>query len=106
MRKTVFSEIQSVALAEGGCHYDCYKNWCIRGEELEQAIKNLFEKNDLFKPTADIVQCKECKHYRHHPNGMCYAWTEPCDNECGYKGEVHCVEADDFCSYGERTEDG
>ena len=56
-------------------------------------------------PTVDavpVVRCKDCKHYRNHPNGMCYAWTEPCTNERGYKGEVHCVEPDDFCSYGER----
>ncbi len=48
------------------------------------------------------VRCGECKHYRDHPNGLCYAWTEPCTNERGYKGEVHCVEPDDFCSHGER----
>lgn len=58
-------------------------------------------------PTVDavaVVRCKDCKHYRNHPHGLCYAWTEPCTNERGYKGEVHCTEPDDFCSYGERKD--
>lgn len=57
--------------------------------------------------TADVVEvvrCKDCKHYRNHPNGLCDCWTEPYDNERGYKGDMHCVEPDDFCSYGERKE--
>lgn len=36
--------------------------------------------------------------------GRDYLHTEPCTNERGYKGEAVCVEADDFCSYGERKE--
>lgn len=53
-----------------------------------------------------VVRCKDCKHYRNHPNGLCYALTEPYDNERGYKGDTHCVEPDDFCSYGERKDNG
>lgn len=53
-----------------------------------------------------VVRCKDCKHYRNHPNGLCFAWTEPYDNGRGYKGEAHCVEPDDFCSYGERKNNG
>lgn len=52
-----------------------------------------------------VVHCRECKHYRNHPNGLCYSHTEPCDNERGYKGEAICVEPEDFCSYGERKND-
>ena len=52
----------------------------------------------------DVVRCEHCKHYRNPPHGMCYAWTEPCTNERGYKGDEHCVEPNDFCSYGERKE--
>lgn len=55
---------------------------------------------------VEVVRCKDCKHYRNHPNGLCYAWTEPYDNERGYKGDTHCVEPDDFCSYGERKDNG
>ena len=36
---------------------------------------------------------------------LCYLYTEPYDNERGYKGEAACVEPDDFCSYGERRTD-
>ena len=56
-------------------------------------------------PAADValvVRCRACRHYRNPPNGMCTLHTEPCENAAGYKGEVVCVEADDFCSYGER----
>ena len=49
-----------------------------------------------------VIHCRECKHYQNHPNGLCYAHTEPGDNERGYKGEAVCVEPEDFCSYGER----
>lgn len=42
---------------------------------------------------------------RNLPNGLCYLYTEPYDNERGYKGEAVCVEPDDFCSYGERRTD-
>ena len=52
-----------------------------------------------------VIHCRECKHYRNHPNGLCYAHTEPGDNERGYKGETVCVEPEDFCSYGERKND-
>ena len=47
-----------------------------------------------------IVRCKDCKHYRNHPNGLCYLHTEPKENERGYSGVAVCVEPDDFCSYG------
>ena len=53
-----------------------------------------------------VIHCRECKHYRNHPNGLCYSHTEPCDNERGYKGEAICVEPEDFCSYGERKNNG
>jgi hypothetical protein len=62
-----------------------------------------------YKPTADVVEvvrCKDCRYCRNLPNGLCYAWTEPATNERGYKGEVHCVGPDDFCSIGQRMEGG
>ena len=58
-------------------------------------------------PTVDavvVVRCKNCEHYRNHPNGLCYLNTEPKENKRGYSGEPVCVEPDDFCSYGEPKE--
>lgn len=58
-------------------------------------------------PTVDaevVVRCKDCKHYRNYPNGLCYLHTEPKTNARGYSGEAVCVEPDDFCSYSERKE--
>lgn len=77
-------------------------NWCqdLRKPGLEQALAMLNE-----EPVADVapvVHCKDCKHYRNYPNGLCYLHTEPKTNASGYSGEAVCVEPDDFCSYGER----
>lgn len=58
-------------------------------------------------PTVDdvaVTRCKGCKHYRNHPNGLCYLHTEPKETKCGYSGDAVCVEPDDFCSYGEPKE--
>ena len=66
----------------------------------------VFDIND--EPTVDavpVVRCRDCKHCRNLPNGLCYLYTEPYDNERGYKGEAVCVEPDDFCSCGERRTD-
>lgn len=66
----------------------------------------VYDINDA--PTVDavpVVRCRECKHCRNLPNGLCYLYTEPYDNERGYKGEAVCVEPDDFCSCGERRTD-
>ena len=49
-----------------------------------------------------VVRCKDCKHYRNHPNGLCYLHTEPKENARGHSGNAVCVEPEDFCSYGER----
>lgn len=53
---------------------------------------------------AEVVRCKDCKHYRNYPNGLCYLHTEPKTNARGHSGNAVCVEPDDFCSYGERKE--
>lgn len=65
----------------------------------------VFDINDA--PTVDavpVIRCRECKHCRNLPNGLCYLYTEPYDNERGYKGEAVRVEPDDFCSCGERRQ--
>lgn len=89
----------------------------IDAKRLEAHIKEAFRENPVVmgimlrwirkQPTADVapvVRCRECRHYRNPPNGMCTLHTEPCENAAGYKGEAVCVEADDFCSYGERKD--
>lgn len=61
------------------------------------------------QPAADVapvVRCKDCKHYRNHPNGLCYLHTEPKENARGHSGNAVCVEPEDFCSYGERKDGG
>lgn len=66
----------------------------------------VYDIND--EPTVDavpVVRCRDCKHCRNLPNGLCYLYTEPYDNARGYKGEAVCVEPDDYCSCGERRTD-
>lgn len=45
-------------------------------------------------PTIEIVRCRECKHWRN--DGFC---TRPL-----YSIEYQYMRADDFCSYGSRSE--
>ena len=72
-------------------------------DEVEIALNIL--KNVMKEDYAMVLRCKDCKHYRNYPNGLCYLRTEPKENERGYSGEAVCVEPDDFCSYGERREE-
>ena len=44
------------------------------------------------QPSIDIVKCKECKYY------------EAKEDWCYWRDEA--ITADDFCSYGERSDDG
>ena len=74
--------------------------------EIDRPTRSQFKRMAVQLGYEKVVHCRECKHYRNHPNGLCYSHTEPCDNERGYKGEAICVEPDDFCSYGERKTNG
>lgn len=65
----------------------------ISSEEVEQAIKEA--------PTVDaveVVRCKDCKHFGGHGACHCHAADE--------NGTPIFVREDDFCSYGERKDDG
>lgn len=79
-------------------------------EQVESGATDLFDAFDdalQDAPTVDavpVIRCRECKHCRNLPNGLCYLYTEAYDNERGYKGEAVCVEPDDFCSCGERKD--
>ena len=69
-------------------------------------IESVMEYAEML-PTVDaevVVRCKDCKHYRNHPNGLCYLHTEPKENARGHSGNAVCVEPEDFCSYGERKD--
>ena len=47
---------------------------------------------------VEVVRCKDCKHY--DDEGYCWYWNY----EPGMSPNT--VDADDFCSYGERRTDG
>lgn len=79
------------------------EEWGVTGGTALRLIHNAVDN----APTVDAVvvtRCKDCKHYRNHPNGLCYLHTEPKETKRGYSGEAVCVEPDDFCSYGEPKE--
>lgn len=79
-------------------------------KHLDNLAEGFTEASHIAKyiaPTVDavpVVRCKDCKHYRNYPNGLCYLHTEPKTNSRGYSGDAVCVEPEDFCSYGERKE--
>ena len=73
--------------------------------DIDRPTRSQFKRMAVQLGYEPVVHCRECKHYRNHPNGLCYSHTEPCDNERGYKGEAICVEPEDFCSYGKRRTD-
>ena len=73
--------------------------------DIDRPTRSQFKRMAVQLGYEPVIHCRECKHYRNHPNGLCYSHTEPCDNERGYKGEAICVEPEDFCSYGERRTD-
>lgn len=78
------------------------------GVDYGFGMKNIKELINAI-PAADVapvVRCKDCKHYRNHPNGLCYLHTEPKENARGHSGNAACVEPEDFCSYGERKDGG
>lgn len=79
------------------------EEWGVTGGTALRLIHNAVDN----APTVDAVvvtRCKDCKHYRNHPNGLCYLHTEPKETKRGYSGEAVCVEPDDFCSYGKPKE--
>ena len=49
-------------------------------------------------PTIDIVRCSECVHWRAYET-----WSE-CERWTGDPYDTAKTKADDFCSYGERSE--
>ena len=61
-----------------------WNNMSVRGRtEFDQEI--------MVAPSIDIVRCKECKYWH---NKLCATWSQFRTIE---------TEADDFCSYGERS---
>lgn len=66
--------------------------------------------NDVldYAPTVDAVvvtRCRNCEHYKNHPNGLCYLHTEPKANKRGYSGEAVCVEQNDFSAMGSQRKE-
>ena len=67
-----------------------------------EALHNAYDTGRRAADVVEVVRCKDCKHSRNMPLGLCYLHTEPSTNATGYKGEAVCVNPDDFCSYGAR----
>lgn len=83
--------------------------------ELDELIDNIDWDNDLQKwalrgepediPTVDaveVVRCKDCKYWVRDGSGYCDDESS-CRNPDGLD---NIARPDDFCSYGERKEDG
>lgn len=96
LKNHLAAELQKIAHENGTCHYGDYKQWCIRGEDLEKALDNLFEYKGIFEPTRDLIQCKECKYWQDNNDGYPH-------KECRW-GKDETPDATDYCSYAERIE--
>lgn len=64
-------------------------------EELKIAYEDLGKKIAEFEEqetsdVTEVIRCKDCKHYEY---GVCTNFRGPCG----------CVQPDDFCSYGEKS---
>lgn len=94
--KNIFVELQKIELNKGSCHYGDCEKWCLSGKDVEQAINNLFLEDGVFKPTKDLIHCKECKYWQDNNGGYPH-------KECRW-GKDETPDADDFCSFAERKE--
>ena len=86
----------------------------IDADALVEAIKDypygfrgMVEHDIAKQPTIDavlVVRCKDCKHYREgkvlSPNKFCFRLKGRDGKAIGYN-----FAEDDFCSYGERSEE-
>ena len=52
---------------------------------------------------AEVVRCKDCKYYDKEYHQCKLHSEEPDQYSTGF---IFCMQEDDFCSYGERKEDG
>ena len=66
--------------------------------DTEEILERIREEYEL---TDDIVRCKECRH-RVVEEQSWGEYNEYCDLWCDGNGYWASVNADDFCSYGER----
>ena len=97
LRNHLSAELQKVAFENGTCHYGDYENWCISGKDLEKALDNLFDYEGVFKPTKDLIHCRECKYWQDNNGGYPH-------RECRW-GKDETPDADDYCSFAERVEE-
>jgi benzoyl-CoA reductase/2-hydroxyglutaryl-CoA dehydratase subunit BcrC/BadD/HgdB len=54
LQLALFAELQSIAVKRKSAHVGGYKNWCLTGEDVEQAIRNIFAVDGIFRMTMDI----------------------------------------------------
>ena len=62
-------------------------------------IMKYLEENSL-TDVVQIVRCKDCKYAKKSKTVLCVP-----DYSC-LKTDITCLDADDFCSYGERKDEG
>ena len=75
--------------------------------EVSYCYKNCKKFDEWFNKTVDaveVVRCKDCGWWNENDSIFCSA-TKEC--RCGYwKGLFDYCKPNDFCSYGERKDDG
>ena len=72
--------------------------WMMKLTSSVETVLNQFLDYIEEAPSIDIVRCGECKHWREYET-----WSE-CERWTGNPYESAKTKADDFCSYGSRSE--
>lgn len=74
------------------------KAWKAESEACFYALEDVVSVTDIDEaPSIDIVRCRECKYFNEE-YGSCHAYHWDLNQGLEYPE----VDADDFCSYGER----
>ena len=84
--------LTAVLICYSACVVSSRENYVPR-DYYEKVVSEMAKRN---VEAADIVRCKECRWYKIIPNISK-------DGSCRWFN-THTVNADDFCSYGERSE--
>ncbi len=78
------------------------KAWKAESEACFYALEDVVSVTDIDEaPSIDIVRCKECKYFI---DNLTENDTDETYDACRWDWKKCIPKADDFCSYGERSE--
>ena len=90
------------------CRYFPVNALCDKADPLCTSVKIVTKLSEV--DAVEVVRCKDCKHW-HKETGWCHHHSHFVDSEgeaCHpwESSQWKMLEADDYCSYGEKETDG